>query len=278
MTIIFSIMLKKVEETRDFILGKIDYQPEFGIILGTGLGGLVDEIEIDTILAYKDIPNFPLSTVFGHEGRLIFGRLSGKTIVAMQGRFHFYEGYSMEEVTFPVRVMKLLGIKLLIVSNASGGMNPEFGIGDLMFISDHINLMPNPLIGKNEERLGVRFPDMSEPYDLRILHAAQRIARKAGINVHEGVYVGVTGPTFETPAEYQYLRIIGGDAVGMSTVPEVIVARHMELAVFAVSIISDLGIKGKIVEISHEDVIEAANAAQPKMSLIIKELLKENIV
>lgn len=271
-------MLQAIQKTTEFILDKIHTKPEVGVILGTGLGGLVDEIAIETSLSYEDIPHFPVSTVHGHQGRLIFGRLNGRQIVAMQGRFHYYEGYSMQEVTFPVRVMKQLGIKLLIVSNASGGLRAEFEIGDLMFISDHINLMPNPLIGKNIDEIGPRFPDMSEVYDHRILQIAQKIARKAGIKVHEGTYTAVTGPTFETPAEYHYIRIIGGNAVGMSTVPEVIVARHMNLPVFAVSVISDLGVKGKIVEISHEEVIEAASAAEPKMTLIIRELLKENIV
>ncbi|MBS4059775.1 MAG: purine-nucleoside phosphorylase [Bacteroidetes bacterium] len=271
-------MLEKILQTSSYIKGKISAMPEIGIILGTGLGGLVEEIEVEHAIPYQDIPNFPVSTVHGHKGQLIFGNLSGRKIVAMQGRFHYYEGYSMEEVTFPVRVMKDLGIKLLIVSNASGGLKQTFEVGDLMFISDHINLMPNPLIGKNDDKLGPRFPDMSEAYDHKILQTAHNVARKAGIKVHEGVYVAVSGPTFETPAEYYYIHVIGGDAVGMSTVPEVIVARHMNLPVFAVSVISDLGVKGKIVQISHEEVIDAAAAAQPKMTMIIKELLKENII
>ncbi|MDO8898772.1 MAG: purine-nucleoside phosphorylase [Bacteroidales bacterium] len=271
-------MLEKILQTSSYIKEQISAMPEIGIILGTGLGALVEEIEVDHAIPYQNIPNFPVSTVHGHKGRLIFGKLSGRQIVAMQGRFHYYEGYSMEEVTFPVRVMKELGIKLLIVSNASGGLKHEFEVGDLMFISDHINLMPNPLIGKNDDKLGPRFPDMSEAYDHKILQSAHKVARKAGIKVHEGVYVAVSGPTFETPAEYYYIHVIGGDAVGMSTVPEVIVARHMNLPVFAVSVISDLGVKGKIVQISHEEVIDAAAAAQPKMTMIIKELLKENII
>jgi purine-nucleoside phosphorylase len=271
-------MLEKILQTSSYIKGKISAMPEIGIILGTGLGGLVEEIEVEHAIPYQDIPNFPVSTVHGHKGQLIFGNLSGRKIVAMQGRFHYYEGYSMEEVTFPVRVMKDLGIKLLIVSNASGGLKQTFEVGDLMFITDHINLMPNPLIGKNDDKLGPRFPDMSEAYDHKILQTAHNVARKAGIKVHEGVYVAVSGPTFETPAEYYYIHVIGGDAVGMSTVPEVIVARHMNLPVFAVSVISDLGVKGKIVQISHEEVIDAAAAAQPKMTMIIKELLKENII
>lgn len=271
-------MLEKITETVDFIQKIYPTTPEIGIILGTGLGELVNEIEVETAIPYEDIPSFPVSTVHGHKGRLIFGKLSGKHIVAMQGRFHYYEGYSMQEVTFPVRVMKQLGISLLIVSNASGGLRAEFEVGDLMLISDHINLMPNPLIGKNDDRIGTRFPDMSDAYDHRILQLAHKVARRCGIKVHEGVYAAVTGPTFETPAEYHYIHAIGGHAVGMSTVPEVIVARHMKLPVFAVSVISDLGVKGKIVQISHEEVIDAAAAAMPKMTTLIKELLKEQVL
>ena len=271
-------MFEKLQQTVDYLKQHLTFSPEIGIILGTGLGGLVEDIEIIHSFNYEQIPNFPVSTVHGHQGRLIFGRLSGRNIVAMQGRFHYYEGYSMQEVTFPVRVMKWLGVRLLIVSNASGGLSPDFAIGDLMFIRDHINLMPNPLLGPNDDRLGPRFPDMSESYDHKVLQLAQKVARRAGIRVHEGVYVAVTGPTYETPAEYQFIRVIGGDAVGMSTVPEVIVARQMGLPVFAVSVISDLGVKGKIVEISHEEVIEAAKGAQPKLKTIIHELLRENLI
>lgn len=271
-------MFEKLQQTVQFLKENTSLTPEIGIILGTGLGGLVDDIEIAHSFSYNEIPNFPVSTVQGHQGRLIFGKLSGRNIVAMQGRFHFYEGYSMQEITFPVRVMKWLGVQLLVVSNASGGLSPEFEVGDLMFIRDHINLMPNPLIGPNDDRLGPRFPDMSESYDRKVLHLAHKVARRVGIRVHEGVYVAVTGPTYETPAEYQFIRVIGGDAVGMSTVPEVIVARQMNLAVFAVSVISDLGVKGKIVEISHEEVIEAAKGAQPKLKTIIHELFSENII
>ncbi len=271
-------MFEKLQQTVDYLKQNTTFSPEIGIILGTGLGGLVEDIEIIHTFGYEEIPNFPVSTVHGHQGRLIFGRLSGRNIVAMQGRFHYYEGYSMQEVTFPVRVMKWLGVRLLIVSNASGGLSPDFAIGDLMFIRDHINLMPNPLLGPNDDRLGPRFPDMSESYDHKVLQLAQKVARRAGIRVHEGVYVAVTGPTYETPAEYHFIHVIGGDAVGMSTVPEVIVARQMGLPVFAVSVISDLGVKGKIVEISHEEVIEAAKGAQPKLKTIIYELLRENII
>lgn len=268
-------MLEKINQSVAFIQEKTNFKPEIGIILGTGLGGLVREIEVQHVLEYQDIPNFPLSTVEGHHGRLIFGMLSGKKVVAMQGRFHFYEGYSIQEVTFPVRVMKFLGIKQLIVSNASGGVNPNFEIGDIMIIVDHINLIPNALIGKNISELGPRFPDMSEPYNKNLIDKAENIAQRLGIKVQKGVYVGVTGPTLETPAEYVYFRIIGGDTVGMSTTPEVIVARHMDIPCFAISIITDLGVPGKIVKVTHEDVQKIASQSEPKMTMIIKELVRE---
>jgi purine-nucleoside phosphorylase len=269
-------MLKKIKETTTYIRSKIEFEPEFGIVLGTGLGGLVKEIEIIGTLPYTDIPNFPLSTVKGHKGQLIFGKLGGKNVVAMQGRFHYYEGYTMEEVTFPIRVMKFLGIRLLILSNAAGGVNPEYEIGDLMIIRDHINLMGNnPLIGKNDTGLGPRFPDMSDAYDKKIIRHATKIARIHNFHFQVGVYAAVTGPTFETPSEYKYIRVLGADAVGMSTVPETIVARHMSLPVFAVSVISDLGVEGKIVEISHDDVIDAASLVEPKMTLVIKEMIEK---
>ena len=251
------------------------YHPEWGIILGTGLGKLVDEIEIECTLEYKDIPGFPVSTVESHQGRLIFGQLAGRKVVAMQGRFHFYEGYTMQQITFPVRVMKELGIQRLVVSNASGGVNPNFEVGDLMIINDHINLLPNPLIGPNIDSMGPRFPDMSEPYDRRMITVAMDIANRTGIRYHQGCYVALSGPTLETPSEYRYIRTIGGDAVGMSTVPEVIVARHMSIPCFAVSIITDLGVEGKIKEVSINDVIEAANKAEPKMTFLIKELISK---
>ena len=266
-------MLEHIQETIKYINKQIDVKPEVGIILGTGLGGLVNEIEIIHSIPYESIPNFPVSTVEGHQGRLIFGLLGGKNVVAMQGRFHYYEGYTMSEVTFPVRVLKFLGIEALLLSNASGGVNPSFEVGDIMFITDHINLMPNPLIGTNIEELGPRFPDMSEAYDKHLMKEATKIARRHNIKYQQGVYAGVSGPTFETPAEYKYIHILGADAVGMSTIPEVIVARHMNLTCFAVSIISDLGIEGKIVEISHQEVIDSASVAEPKMTIIIKELI-----
>ena len=250
------------------------YAPDWGIILGTGLGRLVNEIEIDYSLEYKDIPDFPVSTVESHKGRLIFGRLAGCKVVAMQGRFHYYEGYTMQQITFPVRVMKALGIKRLVVSNASGGVNPAYEVGDLMIINDHINLLPNPLIGPNDDSLGPRFPDMSEPYDRHLIATAADIARKMGIRYHLGCYVALSGPTLETPAEYRYIRAIGGDTVGMSTVPEVIVARHASIPCFAVSIITDLGVEGKIKEVSLNDVLAAASAAEPKMTALIRELIQ----
>lgn len=267
-------MLKQIEGTVSFIKGKTSINPEVGIILGTGLGGLVDEIEITETLDYKDIPNFPVSTVEGHSGRLIFGHLNGKAIVAMQGRFHFYEGYNMKEVTFPVRVLKFLGIKYLFVSNASGGVNPDFEIGDLMIINDHINLLPNPLIGKNDNELGPRFPDMSKTYDKDLIDKAKALAKTHNIALQEGVYTATSGPTFETPSEYKYFRIIGSDTVGMSTVPEVIIARHMGLPIFAISIITDLGVPGKIVEISHEEVQKVAAKAEKKMTLLMKSMME----
>ncbi len=266
-------MLKKIKGTTSFIEGTIPFRPEVGIILGTGLGGLVNEITIHYELDYEKIPNFPLSTVDGHHGRLIFGILGGKKVVAMQGRFHFYEGYKMEEVTFPVRVLKLLGIKYLFVSNASGGVNPDFEIGDLMIINDHINLLPNPLIGKHYPEFGFRFPDMEEVYSRELIKKAKSIAKQKRIIVREGVYTATSGPTFETPAEYKYFRIIGSDTVGMSTVPETIAAHQMGLPCFAISIITDLGVPGKIETITHEGVQDVAAKAEEKMTTIMKELI-----
>jgi len=267
-------MLNKIKETVEYLESRISLKPEIGIILGTGLGGLVNEIDIRHTLPYEFIPNFPVSTVAGHHGQLIFGTMSGKNIVAMQGRFHYYEGYTMQEITFQVSVMKFLGIRLLVLSNASGGVNPEFEVGDIMVIRDHINLMKdNPLIGKNEDEVGTRFPDMGNAYDPVLIDKAIGIAGKHGIKLQQGVYAAVSGPTYETPAEYRYIRTIGADAVGMSTVPEVIAARHMGLKCFAVSIISDLGVPGKIVEITHKHVIDAASAVEPVMTSIIKEMI-----
>ncbi len=267
-------MLTQFNESVAYIKSRTNVQPTIGIILGTGLGGLVKEIEIIDEINYEDIPNFPLSTVQSHSGKLIFGTLGGKQVMAMQGRFHFYEGYDMKQVTFPVRVMKLMGIERLFVSNASGGVNPDFEVGEIMIQNDHINLFPaHPLIGKNIDELGPRFPDMSQPYDLKMVELAKQIAAENNIKVSVGTYAGLTGPTLETPAEYGYVRAIGADAVGMSTVPEVIVARHMSIPCFAISIITDLGVPGKIKEVSVQDVIDVANRQEPKMTLIMRELI-----
>ena len=268
-------MLQTIKETASFISNKTKFNPEIGIILGTGLGGLVSEIEIEHTIPYNEIPNFPVSTVEGHSGRLILGTLGNKNVVAMQGRFHFYEGYTMEKVTFPVRVMKLLGIKNLIVSNASGGVNPDYEVGDLMILEDHICLIPNPLIGENIDELGPRFPDMSEPYDKNLIKLAEDIAAKNNLPVKKGVYIALTGPTLETPFEYKYMRIIGGDTVGMSTAPEVIVARHMNIPCFAMSVITDLGVPGKIQKVTHEEIQKVSEVAEPKLTLIIKELISK---
>lgn len=268
------MLLTQMKEAADFISGKTNIRPTIGIILGTGLGGLVKEIEIENEIPYEQIPHFPVSTVESHSGKLIFGTLGGKQVVAMQGRFHFYEGYTMQQVTFPVRVMKLLGIQRLFVSNASGGVNPDFEVGEIMIQDDHINLFPaHPLIGKNIDELGPRFPDMSEPYDHKMIEMAKAIAAENSIRVSVGTYAALTGPTLETPAEYGYVRAIGADAVGMSTIPEVIVARHMSIPCFAISIITDLGVPGKIKEVSLQDVIEVASRQEPKMTLIMRELI-----
>jgi purine-nucleoside phosphorylase len=267
-------MLEKIRQTASYIVEKTGFRAEIGIILGTGLGGLVKEIDIESTLDYRDIPNFPVSTVEGHAGRLIFGKLGNKDVMAMQGRFHYYEGYSMQEVTFPVRVMQQLGIKYLFVSNATGGLNPDYKVGDIMVISDHINFFPeHPLRGPNIAELGPRFPDMSRVYDERLRYAAKLISLENDFNLKEGVYVGVSGPTFETPAEYLMFRNLGGDVVGMSTVPEVIVARHAGIRVFGISIITDSGVPGQIVEISHEEVQKVAMKAEPKMTLVLKKLI-----
>lgn len=266
-------MLKQIQETASFLKENMHTNPKTAIILGTGLGSLVNEITEKYEIRYEEIPNFPVSTVEGHSGKLIFGKLGNKDIMAMQGRFHYYEGYSMKEVTFPVRVMHELGIETLFVSNASGGTNPNFEIGDLMIIKDHINYFPeHPLRGKNIP-YGPRFPDMSEAYDKELIRKAKEIAKEKGIRIQEGVYVGTQGPTFETPAEYKLFRIFGADAVGMSTVPEVIVANHCGIKVFGISVITDLGVEGKIVEVTHEEVQKAADEAQPKMTTIMRELI-----
>lgn len=269
-------MYEKIQETAAWLKERMTSHPQTAIILGTGLGRLASEIADATEIPYKDIPNFPVSTVEGHAGKLIFGKLGGKDILAMDGRFHFYEGYSMKEVTFPIRIMYELGIKTLFVSNASGGMNPNFKIGDLMIIDDHINFFPeHPLRGKNFPT-GPRFPDMHEAYDRKLRDMADEIAREKGIRVVHGVYLGTQGPTFETPAEYRMYHLLGADAVGMSTVPEVIVARHCGIRVFGISVITDLGGFDKPVEVSHEEVQQAANASQPLMCEIFREIIKRS--
>ena len=267
--------LEKISETAEYIRAEVGELPAIGVILGTGLGDLVNYIEIKKEIDYHTIPNMPVSTVEGHSGKLIFGNLGGKYIVAMQGRFHYYEGYDMKEVTFPVRVMKALGVETLFVSNASGGMNKEFKVGDVMVITDHINLFPeNPLRGKNYEELGTRFPAMTEAYSHALIDMADAIAAEDNIRLMHGVYVGTPGPTFETPAEYEYFRVIGGDAVGMSTVPEVIVANHAGMKVFGVSVITDLGGKDIREVPTHEEVQKAAVKAQPVMTHIIQKMLQ----
>lgn len=269
--------LELIKQTADFIRTKVNRLPKTAIILGTGLGDLASHIKAEVSLPYNEIPNFPVSTVEGHAGRMIFGTLGDKYIMAMQGRFHFYEGYSMKESTFPVRVMKELGVKTLFVSNASGGMNPNFRIGDIMIITDHINLFPeHPLHGKNYNELGPRFPAMNEAYSKRLIAMARDIAKEKNIRLVEGVYVGTQGPTFETPAEYRYFYRIGGDAVGMSTVPEVIVARHGGMEVFGLSVITDLGGEGIAPDVSHEEVQKAAAAAEPIMSMVMEEIINRN--
>lgn len=267
-------MLKKIKESVEFIQKKINGNLEIGIVLGSGLGGLVKEIIIETEISYSEIPNFPISTVDGHKGALIIGKLGGKKVIAMQGRFHYYEGYEVSQTVFPIRVMKYLGIKYLFLSNAAGGMNPNFKVGDLMIISDHINLIPNPLIGKNHTELGPRFPDLSEAYSKELREKAKEVAKSLNIKVHEGVYVATTGPTFETPAEYKYFHIIGGDTVGMSTAPEVIIANHMGLPCFAMSVVTDMAVSGIVIPVSHEEVLKAANLAEEKMTKIFIKLIE----
>ncbi|MBA4304329.1 MAG: purine-nucleoside phosphorylase [Sphingobacteriaceae bacterium] len=267
-------MLSNIKETVEFLRERIGETPEVGIILGTGLGSLVNEVEVTHQLIYSQIPNFPISTTESHRGRLIFGLLNGKRVMVMQGRFHYYEGYSMQQVTFPVRVMKYLGVKTLFVSNASGGLNPAIKISELMILRDHINLLPeHPLRGMHLPEFGPRFPQMNEPYDLGLINKALGIAQRDGIKVHSGVYVAVQGPALETPAEYEYLRRIGGDAVGMSTVPEVIVARQMGMPCFAISVITDEGFPEEPEKVTIESIVEAAHKAEPHMTHIISELI-----
>lgn len=270
-----STIIGELKETVAFIRsGYTGDIPRVGIILGSGLGNLSSEIEVEKEIPYEDIPHFPVSTVEGHHGKMIFGKLSGRQVVVLSGRFHYYEGYTPAQVVFPIRVIKFLGVETLLISNAAGGMNRAFRVGDLMIVRDHISLfVVNPLLGKNDPELGPRFPDMSEPYDKRLIEKAKTIATQLGITVHEGVYAGVTGPTFETRAEYKLLHIAGGDAVGMSTVQEVIAARHAGLSVFAMSVFTDLGIREEDNIITHEEVLHAAAAAEPKLTSIFRQLI-----
>lgn len=269
-------MLKKIYEAVQFIQLHTSIQPVVGVILGSGLGSFAGEIEKESEIPYAEIPHFPVSTVEGHQGKLIFGHINGKPVVAMAGRFHYYEGYEVKDVVFPVRVMKFLGVKTLLVSNAAGGTNPDFNVGDLMLITDHISMFtPNPLIGKNEKDLGPRFPDMSEPYKKHLIAKAKSIAATNNIPLKEGVYLSVTGPTFETRAEYKMIRLLGADAVGMSTVQEVAVAVHMGMEVFGISVITDVGIREEENTITHEEVLEAAKQAEPRLTLIFKELISQ---
>jgi purine-nucleoside phosphorylase len=267
-------MWEQVQETVSFIQEKVNFTPEYGVILGSGLGSFTNDMQVDFTIPYHEIPNFPVSTVQGHKGALVFGTIGNKKVVAMQGRFHFYEGYSMTEVTFPVRVMKFLGVDKLIVSNASGGVNPSYKVGSIVMITDHINMTPeHPLRGKNDERFGPRFVNMSEPYSRKMIAKVTEIAKELNIVTHEGIYLGLQGPTFETLAEYKMVKILGADCVGMSTVPEVIVARHMNLETFGISVITDMGDAESIGTISHDEVLEAAKEAEPQVRSLIKELI-----
>lgn len=267
-------MWEKVQQTVEYIKKKTGFIPEYGVILGSGLGSFTDDIKIEYTLSYNEIPNFPVSTVEGHKGALVFGTIGNKKVVAMQGRFHFYEGYDMKEVTFPVRVMKYLGVEKLIVSNASGGVNPNYKVGSIVILKDHINMMPeHPLRGKNDERFGPRFVNMSEPFSKKMIAKAKEIAQDLNVQVQDGIYLGLQGPTFETLAEYKMVKILGADCVGMSTVPEVIVARHMDLETFGISVITDMGNEESIETITHAEVLEAAKNAEPQVRNLIKELI-----
>jgi purine-nucleoside phosphorylase len=269
-----SELVDQMNAAVEFIRRNTALQPEVGIVLGTGLGELAGEIEKETELSYQDIPHFPISTVETHAGKLIFGTLAGRTVVAMQGRFHYYEGYSMQQITFPIRVMKILGIKTLVISNAAGGMNPLYRKGDIMIMDDHINLLgDNPLIGPNEDSFGPRFPDMSEPYSEELKALAEEIALEEKIKVRRGVYVAVSGPNLETKAEYRFLRNIGADVVGMSTIPEVIVARHADIKVFGVSVVTDECFPDALEPANVEDIIRTANEAQPRLTLLMKKVI-----
>lgn len=270
-----SPILQQIQETVSYLKTRYAAIPEVGIVLGSGLGNFTREITIEAEVPYAEIPHFPVSTVEGHSGRLIFGELAGKKVVAMAGRFHYYEGYTPQEVVFPVRVMKYLGVKTVLLSNAAGAVNPDFNVGDIMIIRDHVSFFtPNPLIGKNIAELGPRFPDMSEPYKKQLINKAKAIGAQNGFDLKEGVYVAVTGPTFETRAEYKLIHFAGGDVVGMSTVQETIAAVHMGLDVFAASVVTDIGIREEENVITHEEVLAAAKEAEPKLALLFKELVR----
>jgi purine-nucleoside phosphorylase len=266
-------MLEKIKKSADYILSQINCQAKTAIVLGTGLGAFINQVEIVKQIPYSTIPHFPKTSVEGHSGMLIHAKHNGIDLLIMQGRVHFYEAGSMEMITYPIRVLKSLEIKNIVLSNAVGGLNEQHKVGDLMIITDHINLMPNPLVGKHHPEFGERFPDMSEAYDSNYVKLAEGVAVQNNIKIHKGIYVAVTGPTYETPAEYKYIKIIGGDVVGMSTVPEVIVARQMGIKCFAMSVITDLGVPGKIEYLTHEFVQKAANLAEPKMAKIVKDLI-----
>lgn len=268
--------MQQLQDATDYLIQQTNsFVPTYGIILGTGLGALANEIDVQYSISYDEIPHFPVSTVESHSGKLIFGQIADRPVVVMQGRFHYYEGYSMEQVVFPVRVMKILGVQKLFVSNAAGGLNPEYNTSDLMVITDHINLQPtNPLIGSNKDVLGPRFPDMSEVYDAEMIAQAEQIVADHQLTLRKGVYVSVPGPMLETKAEYRYLTLIGADAVGMSTVPEIIAARHMDLPCFAVSVITDMCVPGKIKKVVIADILAAAAKAEPNLTFLIKELIK----
>jgi purine-nucleoside phosphorylase len=267
-------MWEKVQETVSFIKNKTNFTPEYGVILGSGLGGFTEDITIEHTLSYTEIPNFPVSTVQGHKGALVFGTIGTKKVVAMQGRFHFYEGYDMKQVTFPVRVMKYLGVEKLIISNASGGVNPSYKVGDVAIITDHINMMPeHPLRGHNDERFGPRFVNMSEPYSKAMNAKAFELAKQLNIDLKKGIYLALQGPTFETLAEYKMVKAVGADCVGMSTVTEVIVARHMNMECFGISVITDMGDEDNIEEVNHEEVLQAAQKAEPHVRNLIKNLI-----
>jgi len=269
-------LMQQLDETTAYIKSIYGQQPEVGIVLGSGLGNLVNEIDIETEIAYEKLPHFPVSTVVGHSGKLLFGKLSGKTVMVMAGRFHFYEGYTAQQVVYPIRVMKLMGVHTLLLSNAAGAVNPNFNVGDLMIINDHISFFTvNPLLGKNEEALGTRFPDMTEPYSKALIAKGKAAAARLGFKVHEGVYTGVTGPTFETKAEYMLIKVVGGDTVGMSTVQEVIAAVHAGIKVFAVSVVTDIGIREDDNVITHEEVLAAAKDAEPKLTALFKAMVEE---